>query len=406
VGATNSIITTYILAKTKSSSMHYSKKKQRLHPDTQFLYLHKFFYGGVTTFTAHLFHTMGLTGNGQNTPSILHPTIKSEHILRDFGYSLHYKNISIKSLRYINFPFITVVKDNYYSAINELSDNQKRKTLEMEIDPVVVIHDPRDVSERIASLIKAWKVVTIRKTVKRYLELKYGIESIFLYHPFFPYNTTTTSLLELGDLPTRSGGVSISRVGFGKNIDLILKANKILDSYDSGKLNPKNGNCSSIKIYGCPTPRYVYLFLDNKRGNESKSTYNKNLINDGDFRKYYYGQFERSFSAISEILSQRKFVVDLSIVNNDGGGTQYNFLEAIHNGCALILHRSWLEGTCGDPEYCDFREGYNCFAIENENELAELIKSDPDTRNVNENARKLMYRHYNIDWSQMIENYK
>ncbi|MGH9926385.1 MAG: hypothetical protein ACRD5B_13525 [Nitrososphaeraceae archaeon] len=111
------------------------------------------------------------------------------------GYDLHYKNISIKSLRYINFPFITVVKDNYYNALKELSDNRKLKTSEMETNPVVVIHDPRDVSERIASLIKDWKVVTIRKTVQRYLELKYGIDSIFLYHPFFPYNTTTQDLV-------------------------------------------------------------------------------------------------------------------------------------------------------------------------------------------------------------------
>jgi multimeric flavodoxin WrbA len=29
--------------------------------ETQFLYLHKFFYGGVTTFTSHLLHMMGLT---------------------------------------------------------------------------------------------------------------------------------------------------------------------------------------------------------------------------------------------------------------------------------------------------------------------------------------------------------
>jgi len=376
-----------------------------LHPETQFLYLHKFFYGGVTTFTAHLLHTMGVTRKDQNMLPVLRPSLKSEHILRDFGYGLHYKNISVESLCRIYFPFITVVKDNYFHAIKELSDNQKRKTSEMEINPVIVIHDPRDVSERIAQLLKFWKVVTIRKTVQSYLEMKYGIESLFLYHPFFRYNTTTSSSLELGGLPTRRGAVSISRIGFGKNIDIILKANKILDSQYQGGANAKNGS-NLIEIYGCPAPRYVYLFLRNRRVDESKSTCSKDMINNGDFRKYYCGKFERSFSAVSEILSQRKFVVDLSTVKNDGGGTQYTFLEAIHNGCALILHRKWLEGICTDPGYCDFREGYNCFAVENENELAELIDSDPDTRKVNENAWKLMYRHYNTDWSQMIANYR
>jgi hypothetical protein len=385
-------------------SLNSSEKRQCIHPQTQFLYLHKFFYGGVTTFTAHLFHTMGLTRKGHSIQPVLHPTIKSEHILRDFGYGLHYKNTSIKSLRHVNFPFITVVKDNYFYALKELSDNQKRKATEVKTKPVIVIHDPRDISERIASLIKTWKVITIRKTVQRYLGMKYGIGSLFLYHPFFPYNTTTTSILEVSVPPRRRGALSISRIGFGKNINLILKANKILDSHNRGGLNAKNES-KSIRIYGYPIPKYVYLFLDNKRVNESESICSKDTISDGDFRRYYYGKFEKSFSTVSEILSSRKFVVDLSIIKNDGGGTQYTFLEAIHNGCTLILHRKWLEGICCDPGYCDFKEGYNCFAIENENELAELIKSDPDTMKVNENARKLMYRHYNINWSRLIGNY-
>src|ERR671910_2426001 len=221
------------------SHMNSPEEDKCLHPEIQSLYPHKFVYGGVTTFTAHLLHTMGVTRKDQN---------------------MHYKNISVKSLCRIYFPFITVVKDNYFHAIKELSDNQKRKTSEIEINPVIVIHDPRDVSERIAQLLKFWKVVTIRKTVQSYLEMKYGIESLFLYHPFFRYNTTTSSSLELSGLPTRRGVVSISRIGFGKNIDIILKANKILDSQYQGGANAKNGS-NLIEIYGCPAPRYVYLFL-------------------------------------------------------------------------------------------------------------------------------------------------
>jgi hypothetical protein len=389
-----------MLFKGKYRLMNSSEKRQHIRQETQFLYLHKYFYGGVTTFTAHLFHTMWRIQKGQSIHSVLHPTIKSEHILRDFGYGLRYRNISTKSLRHINFPFITVVKDNYFYALKELSDNQKEKATEIEANPVVVIHDPRDISERIANLIKTWKVITIRKTVQRYLEMKYGIGSIFLYHPFFPYSTSRPSILSPGNQPTRKGAVSISRIGFGKNIDLILKANNILDSHN----HKSNTESNSIRIYGCPTPRYVYLFLDNKRVNKSNDVCSKYTINDGDFRRHYFGKFERSFSALSEILSRQKFVVDLSTIKNDGGGTQYTFLEAIHNGCAIILNRKWLEGPCCDPEYCDFKEGYNCFAIEDENELADLIRSDADTAKVNENARKLILRHYNINWSQIIGN--
>lgn len=375
--------------------MHSFKEAQSVRPEIEFLYLHKFFYGGVTTFTAHLIYNMGLIREDHIMQPVLHPAMKSERNLRDFGYGLRYKNISVKLLRYTKFPFITVVKDNYYHALKEFSDAGTK--------PVIVIHDPRDISERVVSLIKTWKVITIRKTVQKYLEMKHNIRSLFLYHPFFPYYTPNYSNLSTYNQFARKGAVSISRIGFGKNIDLILKANSVLESYNHGC----NAKSDTIRIYGCPTPRYVYLFLDHKRVNKNTSTKdcNNDAFINGDFRRYYYGKFERSFSAISEILSQRKFVVDLSTINNDGGGTQYTFLEAIHNGCALILHRKWLEGIYSDPEYCDFKEGYNCFAVDDEYELAELIKSDPDTRKVNENARKLMYRHYNVDWSQMIENY-
>jgi hypothetical protein len=132
---------------------------------------------------------------------------------------------------------------------------------------------------------------------------------------------------------------------------------------------------------------YVYLHLGGEKG---------------DFKKYYYGKFDRSFTSLSDIIAQAKFVVDLSLVRYDGGGTQYTFLEAIHNGCALILHRKWIEDL--DPKYCDFREGYNCFAVENEMELAELIKEDPDTTKILQNSKKLIDRHTNIDWASLIDN--
>ena len=81
-----------------------------------------------------------------------------------------------------------------------------------------------------------------------------------------------------------------------------------------------------IKIYGLTNPQYV-----------------SSKLNKLDFNKYYQGMFEKSFSAISNILSKSKFMVDLSQLPNDGGGTQYTFLEAIYNNSAIILNRKWIE---------------------------------------------------------------
>ncbi len=39
----------------------------------------------------------------------------------------------------------------------------------------------------------------------------------------------------------------------------------------------------------------------------------------GDFGKYFYGMFDKSFSTLSEILAEATFVVDLSVLKHDGG---------------------------------------------------------------------------------------
>jgi hypothetical protein len=88
-------------------------------------------------------------------------------------------------------------------------------------------------------------------------------------------------------------------------------------------------------------------------------------------------------------------MVDLSQLPNDGGGTQYTFLEAIYNNSAIILNRKWIENI--NKKYCDFKEDYNCYAVSNEQELIELINNSNniDTAKINQNARKLMHRHIN-----------
>jgi hypothetical protein len=361
-----------ISATTSKENDIYSINK-KLHPNTQFIYLHKFFFGGVTTFTAHLFYTIGITERNKDNV-ILHLTNsnRSENRLRDFGYGLHYRNISAETLSNIQYPFFTMIKDDYFPILAKLIDNDHREQTD---NAVVVIHDPRDLSNRIIKLIKKWKIITIRRSVQDYIQQKYNLNSLFLYHPFYPYSITSSSM------HNRKGAVSISRIGFGKNIDIILKANKILESFE----------INGINLYGCPTPMYVYLHLNGKN----------DVLG---FKKYYHGKFNKSFSSVSNIISKYKFVVDLSLIKNDGGGTQYTYLEAIHNDCALILHRRWLKDLNNNPKYCDFKEGYNCFAIDNENELAELIKTDPDTSKIVKNAKKLMRRHIHIDWSKIIDN--
>jgi hypothetical protein len=70
------------------------------------LILHKYLFGGGTTFTAHLLHQTRYSTKKNTT--ILRITKKTEPKLRRFGYGLHYQNISLDLVNKIKFPFITL----------------------------------------------------------------------------------------------------------------------------------------------------------------------------------------------------------------------------------------------------------------------------------------------------------
>ena len=83
-------------------------------------------------------------------------------------------------------------------------------------------------------------------------------------------------------------------------------------------------------------------------------------------------------------------MIDLSIIKNDGGGTQYTFLEAIYHNTILILHNDWIsKGNL-------FKSGYNCIGVSNENELSEFLEKDLSTDKYNEilnNSKKILKNH-------------
>ena len=159
------------------------------------------------------------------------------------------------------------------------------------------------------------------------------LENIFLHHPFFDYPYNKEKNL--------TKNVSISRIDFDKNIDIILRSNLLLKT-------------NKIDIYGAKNGLYVYHKLKNKLHLELDN---------------YKGTFTKSFDELSSILKDVKFVIDMSSIKNDGGGTQYTFLEAIHHECVLILYSEWTNNL-----NTNFKHGYNCFIVSNEKELIEIIE--------------------------------
>ena len=323
----------------------------------QFFFLSDYMFGGCQTFTAHLLRAL-------NRSLVLRVNIEesSQNCPRDFGYGIKYQTVSLNLLDSIQRPFITDMFG--HSHLLEHLDRD---------DITIVIHDPGEISPYNKGYFKKWNIITIRKSMQHLMREKFDVDSTFLYHPFYRYNVgfENDCYDDEDEMLQKNRAVAISRIDFLKNTDIILNANKSVRRL-------------SVDIYGWANTAYVASELDSVT-----------------FRKFYKGRFEKSFAVMTQILRPAKFMVDLSQLPMDGGGTQYTFLNAIYHNCAIILNRRWIEGI--EPEFCDFKEGINCYAVSDGPELAKLLDSDIDTSRVVRNAKKLLDRHTNIEcWRKKV----
>ena len=149
--------------------------------------------------------------------------------------------------------------------------------------------------------------------------------------------------------------------------DLILKANQLIQ-------DPKK----KVQIFGAENRLYVH-----------------HKLGELDFYSYWKGKFEKDYPLTyqdKDILKDTQYVVDMSIIKNDGGGSQYTFLEAIYQGCVLILHREWIT-SCSL-----FKEGVNCLAVETPEELASILSETRDITKILKESRKLLKSHLQVVW--------
>ena len=277
------------------------------------LYLAKPTYGGWVTFTAH----MSLKYNYE----VIKCGKRTEKRSRDFGYGVKYTNTSLEDILKIPAEELMIV----------CCDKSKRHIIpELKDDTSIVIHDPTELKgwDFLPQLLR-FNVFTIRQTVHELL-LNKGVDNTFKIHPFYAY--------DLDEGQEKKGAVATSRIDFDKHTDVIIEANKL---------------GANIDIYGKKNDLYVY----------HKIMKNPDLADE--FEKSYKGSFGKSFEEINKILCPAKFMVDMSAIKGDGGGSQYSFLEAIYSGCVLIISNEWVKGieTMYDENTCCIAnpEGYDLF---------------------------------------------
>tara|TARA_Y100000361_G_C11107344_1_gene315584 strand:- start:62 stop:1045 length:984 start_codon:yes stop_codon:yes gene_type:complete len=323
------------------------------------VYMAKPIYGGWVTYTAHL--------SLKNDYPIYKIGKRTEKNKRDYGYNCKYQNLVIEDLMKKENLMITALDKHYYEYLQYFPK-----------DTILVIHDPTELKNKSNPLIRdglidRFKIITIRQTVKDYLMKTYKFESQFLTHPFYQYEKNKPSM--------NNYAVSISRIDFDKNIDIILKYNKLIENEDKcnnpmDKYNPMD---KCIKIFGKENRLYVH-----------------HKLKDLNFHDYWHGSYPKNLPMTyttagieRDILKDCKFMVDLSTIKDDGGGTQYTFLEAIYNDCILILNREWIDkGNL-------FVENENCLAVKDEYELRDILLDtrEYDKDKIIENARKILENH-------------
>ena len=312
------------------------------------VYMARPIYGGWVSFTSHLClkYNCDLYKIGKRT----------EKNKRDYGYGVKYQNMNINDLIQKNNLFITAIDKHYYEYLDKFPNGTK-----------VVIHDPTELKGKdnlLAHHLSRFNVIVIRETMKKFLLDNFQKESIFLPHPFYEYPKIEES--------HNFHALSISRIDFDKHTELILHANQQIS--DPTK---------QIQIFGAENRLYVHHKL-------------KGL----NFENFWKGKFPKTLPITYEkkdLLNNCKFVIDMSIIKGDGGGTQYTFLEAIYHDCALILHEEWVnQGTV-------FKDKFNCYVIKKGNEgkqIADIIQSplDETHETIIKNSKELLNIHTEIKW--------
>lgn len=325
--------------------------------------------GGWRSFIVHLYHCLNQMENVK--PVVVRCNTKTGKINNyDFGYDVPCIGMKLEDLA-----------KKKYVLIACMSQNQDQ--LFMFKKKCIVVHDPIEVPKYNPEDLKKMKVFVIRQSMKENLA-EIGIASRFLYHPFYKFPVQEIIDRIQNEDVEKTNVINTARVCSRKRTKMIIEAN---EHYEN-----EHGEAGYIEIHSC---KDVFGGGDVWVKNWSEEL-------QGQFNASYKGGFPMTFEATEKVYRNAKVVVDLSRFNGDGGGTQYTFLEAIHCGCALILHEDWLEYP--GP----FVKNINCFTVSSAMDLAACVimlqtVDDILVEAVVENSKKILDAHDNgNDWAKHI----
>lgn len=205
----------------------------------------------------------------------------------------------------------------------------------------LVIHDPNEfqVSKRAKEI---YDHLQDRSIIKRPICIRPSMKTHFKDAVFIPHPYARAFDQHMGDnLSKRRSACSIARLTFVKRPTIIMDANRLL---------PEE---LRIAFHGAENRLFTYTKLLGKYPEFTQGGYNLPL----------------AWHVSARMAAQYRFAVDMTYFPEDGGGSQYTFMEAWDAGAVNVIHQDWLRYKG------EMVDGENCIAVDGPEMLARIIES-------------------------------
>jgi hypothetical protein len=288
--------------------------------------------GGSTSFTVHLYRAMKMAGIDV-TLYRFHDAASKPRKPRDLA-------------SYVDTPchFVTpkealaVVKST--ASLLVAPEHSKRLVHGVDLKRLmaegmrIVLHDPNEfkVFDHLDEKELVVDPICIRPTMQRFFP-----NATFIHHPYVREFTGHQG----GDLEFRKAAATIARITFVKRPEILLDANRLLDT------------ANRIAFHGAENRLFTFVKFKEDYPEFKQGGHNLPMV----------------WGASARAIKDYAMMIDMTHFPDDGGGSQYTFMEAWDAGAVVVVNRDWLRFPG------EMVEGVNCLAISSADELADLIRN-------------------------------
>jgi hypothetical protein len=295
---------------------------------TALFYMRRDLGGGSTSYAVHLYEGMRRAGMD---PILIRVGKRTEGMSRPFAKyeGVKYANYSIEdALRVVKKNPSLLVAPEHSKNLPWAPDAIARL---VKAGMRVTVHDPNEfkVYDHLEDRTKVQRPICIRPTMRQFFK-----DAKFIPHPYVREFSAPPALKD-----RELNAISVARVSFVKRTDIILDANAMVPPEQQCVLRgAENRMFTKFKIM----PR----FPDWKQGQTG---------------------FPMTWGASARECARARLAVDLTYFPDDGGGSQYSFMEAWDAGTVCVLHEDWLRYKG------EMMAWNNCLPVKDAADLAKVL---------------------------------